>query len=730
MSVSLKPETEARFPWQNVATAGSAHASDASPYRNDIDGLRAVAVLLVVSYHVWLDRVSGGVDAFLMISAYFLAATFIRRLESGAPLRIVGQWIHTFKRLLPTAAVVLVAVIFAGWAFLPVSRLVPLWSHTWAALFYSENWLLAFESVDYYANHAFASPVQHFWSLSVQGQVFLLWPLLFGVIAILQRLLKIARVRLLALGVFSVVFALSLAFSIVTTASHQEFAYFDTRARLWEFAAGSILAIVIPWIRLPRPLLGVLGWLGLAALLSCGMILDVSGGFPGYLALWPVLSVAAIIVSGNTNDTGFGPAKLLQAPPLLFLGKSAYALYLVHWPLLVITLVQRDGKSLNAFEGLMLILVSIVLAVGLTWAVDERIRNLTWANKNSPRGLLVIGLSILLVAVPTSLAQHFAAVATQNIVDAVEQATPEERLVNNPGALSLLDGWNEASNPDAPLLPLATQLEAEWGTLAELCADPELPLQSDEMRESCNQNSVSEYSKTVLVTGDSHSEQWLAPLDAIAEEQGWRLIAVVKGGCAFGLVDPEYSSNYDRAQECLSWNEDLLTFAEELQPDLVVTVGTAAGPTDPIEDYGQAETVVPGIENTLDALADLGIPTVLLRDNPRFTFNMFMCTEEHRDTTICDVERDRALADQNPAEELVGSGVATIDMNDFICPQNLCPAVIGNVVVYLDDNHLTSTYTATMRAILQPRLLEAIDSMQGFVAAGPQLDLRGEDIVW
>lgn len=699
-AANTRPAEQAQEPLRT-----SARSAPAPRYRKDIDGLRAVAVLLVVVYHVWLDRVSGGVDAFLMISAFFLTGSFVRRLEAGKPLAIVSQWIRTFKRLLPAAAVVIAATVIAATFIMPASGHPDLWRHAWASLFYYENWALAAESVDYYADTSLASPLQHFWSLSVQGQVFLLWPLLFAVIAFLRWALGRRSVRAVALVCFAAVFTASLAYSIVTTQEHQESAYFNTGARVWEFAAGSILAIVLPWIRLPRVLGAIIGWLGLAALLACGMVLDVQGGFPGYLALWPVLAVAAIILAGSPEEKGFGPAILLETKPVLALGRDAYALYLVHWPILVLTLIARRGEPLGFFEGLALILVSIVLARLLTWLVDARVRRLAWANSNNFRGVLVIVLSIAIVAIPVISLQQSAMQATQE----VRSASPAERAAANPGAAVLDPGWAGKIDPDAPRIPLPTELDLQWGSLPEYCSAEEFSSASDAMLERCTENAAEPPEQTVLVIGDSHVEQWLEPLSAIAEDRNWRLVSVLQGGCPFTLQAVEAYADPEFGETCLAWNLEFIDLALALHPDTIITIGTAAAPSDPGSepDAGEREHLHDQ-SAALELFREAGIATVLIRDNPRFTFDNYVCVEQARSADECDVQRSQALAAANPLDSVEGPGVATIDMTDLICPDGVCRSVIGNVNVYLDDNHLTIAYTATMRPMLEERLQEAI----------------------
>ena len=232
-------------------TAGATSARRKPNFRPEVQGLRALAVLMVVTYHVWLGRVSGGVDIFLLISAFLLTLSFVRKVEAGTSLNLLRHWLHLFKRLLPAAVVVILGVLAGTWLILPQSRWPAVLDQAWASLLYRQNWLLADTAVDYYAqDHAGASPLQHFWSLSIQGQVFILWPLVFACAAVVWKLLRrrynISYRAVLAGRVSPSSLQSRSSSSIDQTATNQAYAYFDTRTRLWEFALGSLLALGLP----------------------------------------------------------------------------------------------------------------------------------------------------------------------------------------------------------------------------------------------------------------------------------------------------------------------------------------------------------------------------------------------------------------------------------------------------------------------------------------------------
>src|SRR5699024_3075166 len=299
---------------------GAVPGAPAAPsFRPEIHGLRGTAVLLVVLYHVWFDRVSGGVDVFLFISAFFLTGTFLRRMEAGAPLAPIAYWARTFKRLLPPAALVILSTLAAVLLLLPPTTWLTTLEDAAGSLLQVQNWVLIGRDTDYdAATGAATSTLQHFWSLSIQGQVFLLWPLLFALCAVVATRSRFSP-RAVVAGVFGVTAVASCGCSLHSTGVQQPIAYFDSPARIWEFAAGALLALLPaatgpprpgsplarPWLRL------VLGWAGLAVLVSTGALLEVQRMFPGWIALVPLTGAALVFLAGSTGSA-LGADRLLE----------------------------------------------------------------------------------------------------------------------------------------------------------------------------------------------------------------------------------------------------------------------------------------------------------------------------------------------------------------------------------------------------------------------------------
>ncbi len=681
-------------PSPGVARSTAPPAGTAAPahrFRPEVQGLRTVAVLLVAVYHVWIGGVSGGVDVFLFISAFLMTLSFVRRLEAGKGPQLGRYWTRTFSRLLPPVVVTVLGTLVVVRMLFPSDRWYAAIEEAAATVLYSQNWVLAFNAVDYYAaDTSRASPFQHFWSLSVQGQVFLLWPLLLALCGLVARRTRWS-VATVATGVFGAVFLASFAFSVVSTGNEQAFAYFDTRARLWEFALGSLLALaVLRGVTLPGALRLVLGWTGLVAIAVCGLVLDVQGSFPGWAALWPLTGAALVILAGHTGDPR-GADALLSRRPLLVLGEASYAVYLVHWPVLVTYLVVTDRAKATLLHGLLILLGSIVLGVLVHRLVERPLRPRT-----GPRASLhQLGLVVLcaaLVLVPVSGARV--------VLDRHAQEAAEQAVLENPGAAVLTGDLAWEQDPQVPTIPNPLVREGQWSELPESC-DAATEEWFDGYKVACSTLPVDPDAEVdAMVVGNSHAEQWLPAFQRVAEERGWNLVSVIRGACRFQPVE---TTDNTECRELIGLTDQ---YIEDHGIDVVLTTSTVTA------DEGPGEQIAPGFSQLLDDLDERGITVVGIRDNPRFSFNMVTCIDQDGpDAERCNPPRAQKLAPQNPADALTGrhGNFVSVDMSDWICPDGTCPSRIGNRWVYMDDNHMPRDYVVTM----VPAFAEQFDQQLG-----------------
>lgn len=688
----VRPGSQDDGPAPDPPTAGSPAApgrgrqpSDGSRFRPEVEGLRAVASLLVVIYHVWIGRVSGGVDVFFALTGFLAAGQLVRASERGG-VDLFSQWGRTLRRLIPPAAVVLVGTIVASVLFLPESRWPQTVQEVVTSAFFVENWQLAADSVDYYAAHNTASVVQHFWSLSIQGQFAVLFPLVVLVATLVARRTGIAA-RPAVLALLLAATATSLAWSVTSTATDQTYAYFDSLTRVWEFTLGGLLALAMHRLRLPVWAGILAGWVGLAGLAACGMVLDVEGGFPGYLALWPVLCAAAVIVAGDT-DHPWGTGRFLSSRPMQYLGSISFPLYLWHWPVLTLALVTFHHEEPGPYLGTAIIGTSLLLAAGTRHLVEDPLLR----NRRRRPGTLRDHRTAVFALVPVlvlTLAWHA-------VTDARSDPSGIVGDPDHPGAAALQPGFIDRGAPDAEPIPPAVSAYEDWVEYEDDCtgvpAQPALQL--------CTYVPAPDpAARSIVVVGDSHMAQFLPAVAPIARERGWRVQTLIRPGCPLSTTS---ESNIGEAP-CITWNQEALAALGEMRPALVVAQATHN------VRVGRTEATPPGMVDAWKQLSTRGIPVLGVRDNPRFDHAPPGCVDTYgRAASECDVPRQDLYPRATSLPAGTPSTVSFLDLSDSVCLPTVCPPEIGRVMVYLDDNHFTGTFTASLAPIVGTRIAALI----------------------
>ncbi|WP_343065036.1 acyltransferase family protein [Nocardiopsis algeriensis] len=678
-------------PGRSSNSPAAAQPSAKNTYRPEIEGLRGVAVLLVAVYHIWFGTVSGGVDVFLVLTGFFITGSLVRTVERQGKINPLSFLTRLAKRLFPSAAVVMAGILVAALLFFPRSRWPDIIADTFASALYVQNWNLALNSVDYLAQNNAASPLQHFWSLAIQGQFYLLWLVLAMAAAALARRFGL-RLHSAVLGYCTTVLVLSFSYSLYMTHHNPEWAYFDTWTRLWELALGGLLAILLPRMRdLPRRLRILMGWLGLAALSLCGLLVPVDIHFPGFIALWPVLAALMVILAGNTGSR-VGADRLLTWAPLTRLGGMGYSLYLWHWPILVTYLEMTDRVRPSLTGGAYILALSLLLSWLTTRFVEGGVTRVTQRFPKR-RVSLSLAAAFLVPVLAASLGWQQHMERQTELISVHSQDTtlyPGAEIIANP-----------ALAEDLPQLPLFPQPEdARESTVVET-DDCNVGIQGSEP--IVCEFGPDDADHTIALVGSSHARHWFQALEQISEKHGWRLVTILKSGCQFSTDEQVHRG--EPFTDCTEWNNATYERIAAEQPDTVFTLAS-------LSDAGGdgAEELPEGYRERWRQMEELGIRVVALRDTPRLAFDAIECVDRNQ-RNECATEVSHSLADVPPYEGLEAEhpNVRFLDMTEALCPSGSCPAVFGNVLAYHDDNHLTAAFSRSLAPVLEPLLLEAVE---------------------
>lgn len=670
-------------------------------FRPEIEGLRTVAFLLVAVFHIWFNRVSGGVDVFFTVAGFLITVTLlsqIRRAGNVSPGRFFGR---LALRLLPPAVLVLATTLVLSALIFPFASWRSIFLQVIASATYWENWYLGFNAVDYLAVDTSRSPVQHFWAMSIQGQFYVIWFVVFLIAAWISRRRQksVKRVVFMMLLVLVVV---SFIWSVYHTSANQQFAYFSTLTRVWEFGLGSLLAIVIDRIRIHAIVAALMSWVALVVIVCVGVLLPVSDLFPGYVALIPTLAACVIIVAGQ-QEARWGASAVLASRPLVWLGGFGYGFYLWHWPVLVFALEVRGHARAGILTGVAVIATSLVLAWLTKKFVEDpvmrwRASEFTRVRRSAVAGALVAVLVIVGAGGAGLLHIH-------------QRTAPERELLANPclGASFLDDSRNcEINDLGDAVVPsdpsndsaLIFRGQDEYGNR---CATG---MASDTLS-PCIFGDPEADTKIALI-GNSHAAVWFPAYLNLAERNGWRLDSFFKNSCTFNAASRNQPEDEWRTT-CDEWNKKLAEHMAESGPYKYVLTSSIALNNSFIGDDGSTsiEHGINGYKKVWQPLIDNGAKILAIRDYPRMTDEVLECARRDPQAE-CAVSIDEGLvALQEEALALAAldqEGAELVDMTEWFCQGDVCPAVIGNVQVYRDKSHFTNTYGETLTAALRKEL--------------------------
>lgn len=713
-------------------------------FRRDIQGLRAVAILAVVAYHTGIPHVRGGyvgVDVFFVISGFLITGLIHDEVGRRRALSFAGFYARRARRLLPSAVLVVAATLAVSTAVLSPVRAATVLRDGVASALYVANYRFALGATNYLSAGSAPSPFLHFWSLGVEEQFYLVWPALLCVAALAWR--RRRSTRLSAAVALGIVACSSFGASLWLTGTNEPWAFYSLPTRAWELAAGGLVALAVPELRrLPGAVSALLGWAGLAAVVWAVVGLSPTTPFPGTAALLPVGGAVALVAAGcrppkqprhsRRPRPSYNATGLLGLSPFQGAGRISYTWYLWHWPFVVLA-PALVGHALPLDGRLAAVGLSLAAALATTFVVEEPLRRAAWLGR--PRGglSLVAASSALVVASVFLAGTAFPKVlGTGRLARTALQAPPSASP--SPGTADLAQ---TATAVTAQVQQVVAQSSTETRVPANL--EPSLwkayqdegPPFYDGCFDSftatavhpCNYGETGS-SRSIVLFGDSHALQWFPAFENIATSEDFHLVAAAKATCPpidVAVFSPDLDKWYT---QCTTWRNAVVTRIENLQP-VVVVLGFS-------REYGVSNDHVlvdgpawmNGLNEMISTLESTGARVVVLGDDPYPPRSVPDCLSAHLSAaTRCLIPE--APPASNPigiyaeAQAVTAAGAAYIDTRPWFCSAAWCDALVENMLVYRDDNHITSTYARWLTPVLQAQLALSTGGLVPPPGAGP-----------
>lgn len=637
-------------------------------YRGDIEGLRAVAILLVVGAHAnipWLTGGFVGVDVFFVLSGYLITGLLLQEIDKTGQLGFLNFYARRLRRLLPALLVMLACTcIVAAIVLAPGEQGAQAIAAATASAWLS-NIHFAFAKLDYFSPGAASNLFLHTWSLGVEEQFYLIWPaLLWALGAQRGQDNAAARLKIVMWGIV----ATSLVFCLVLTRTAPQMAFYLMPLRAWQFATGALVwlyfnspragDVVNKTPRVPASIGRWSGWLGLVMIVAAGLGFDANMAYPGWRALLPTIGTALIVAAGvHGHETHISRA--LAWAPLQALGKVSYSWYLWHWPVLLLGAVFVTANTPTYRVGL--VVVSLVLATMSYRWIESPIRHQArWTSRPGVTVLAAIGL--MLVA---------------NVL-CILWSNASWNWVNSPSQ----QRYAKAAT-DAPVI------------YAMGCDDW---YHSDTMR-PCSFGPA-DAKHTVVLIGDSVGAQWFPAVATVFDPMGWRLLVLTKSSCPM-VDEPFFYAKIGREYvECSNWRKRALQEITALKPDIVIMGSVQTSNFD-------RDQWIEGTARVLEAIGESTRHVYILRGTPQLPFNGPNCLASqswlpwlHPHDNKCRATVHNTHGDdiyrwlQQAAARF--SDVTTLDMNNAVCPSGDCAAERDGKIVFRDNQHLTATFVESL----------------------------------
>ena len=681
--------------------------------------MRALAVGGVVLNHLWPGRLTGGyigVDVFFVISGYLISLHLLRELADTGRIGLVAFYSRRARRLLPAALTVVVVSLAAMVLFVPSTVWDRNVGEAIASTLYVENFQLVRLAVDYQAHDEAASAFQHYWSLSVEEQFYLVWPALFlGFVALgrVRRRAKAASSALSAVGVgVGVIVLVSGVAAVVQTAASPTSAYFLTWTRAWEFGAGALVAVLArsrhgrPVLAMPTAgALAVTGWVLMAVAM---VVFDAGTAVPGAPALVPVLGAMAVLVAGESRlRAPLDPVTSLR--PVQWLGDISYSVYLWHWPLLVLLpyAVGGDGLGLR----LMVLAATLLLAWLTRRHVEQAAQRSSFLKGGRLRSLgLTAAAMVVVVGLSAGVGAESGRRADTVRADLISAVT--NGVCVGAGALE-----PDCGDPyQRALLAPVSEVDKDFHNLSGCRQDEALLVAGWKPRTDCSYSGGDSKAPDVWLVGDSHAQHLVPALSEAGRKHRWDVTSFAIGGCLPFPVRQAPGAIEGRSETvCPAFGPAVDAAVTRERPDVVII--SVSGRRERIDDgtgRGQQQQYLDALTPVVSSWTAQGTVVLGMTDNPGKPGVLdSTCTNQNLEQlAACSVERDSVVktgvferAVDSLAERM--DDVARIDLTDHVCDAETCRSVVGGINVLHDTNHYSAVYSRSLGPFLGREVLAA-----------------------
>ena len=684
--------TDERFQ-ESGEEAGTAPAD--RRFRPDVEGLRAIAILLVVLFHSGVPGLTGGyigVDVFFVISGFVITGLMLRERSSSGSTSLLNFYARRCRRILPMATLAILATVMATYLLLgSVTGSATANDGRWAAAFLAN---FHFEQVgtNYFTASAPPSALQNYWSLSVEEQFYVVYPTLFLLVASVRGRISL-RTRMTVVMV--VIASTSYWFSITQTMSNQTSAYFSPFTRAWELALGALIALGTSWLmQIPKRISASATWIGFAAIAVAAFTFNAQTIYPGALVAVPVVG-AALIIGGGVGAPRGGSEMLLGIPPMQWLGRRSYSLYLWHWPLLVIA-ADWANRRLTIGENLLLVVLALAISMVTYTLVENPIRHL----RTRPGATVVTGISLSLgtIVVLTLV------IGSQSIGRFYHPVVPAQ---NHEVVLNEIAAAAHIERVPSLIQPALNDAHDDWGGTFE-------PSQCHSdlaaWRQSICILGDIKSNRLMVLYGDSHALMWLRAFDDVAKAEHWRLLVLGKPGCPAELVSvlnpPGIGNPNGFYRQCDLWHQWAMAMINRLRPSLLIVTSEnlrlLPNEHNPGPGYFTSTEWTAGMARVFDSLKYSDVRKVFLGNIPLLPVAGPTCLAAHltaAQSCSAPVQPSGVVTNQIEAAESKRLGVQYVDLTPWFC-STTCTAIVGHYDVYLDQKHITSTYAQYLEVVL------------------------------